>query len=48
MPDPELVAALSRLLSPLPGVSVKKTETHASFLVGKKCLPLHGVAARVV
>jgi predicted DNA-binding protein (MmcQ/YjbR family) len=36
MPDPELVAAISALLSPLAGVSEKKTATHATFLVGKK------------
>jgi len=36
MPDPELVVALSKLLAPLPGVAEKRTETHATFLVGKK------------
>jgi hypothetical protein len=36
MSDPELVAAISRLLSSLDGVSEKKSGTHASFLVGGK------------
>jgi len=36
MPEPELVIALSKLLMPLPGVSEKKTETHATFLVNDK------------
>jgi hypothetical protein len=36
MPEPELVIALSKLLMPLLGVSEKKTETHATFLVNDK------------
>jgi hypothetical protein len=36
MAKPDLVAAISSLLSSLPGVTVKKTEIHATFFTGKK------------
>jgi hypothetical protein len=36
MADPKLIATLSSLLGPLPDVSEEKTETHATFLIGKK------------
>jgi predicted DNA-binding protein (MmcQ/YjbR family) len=36
MADPKLIAALSSLLAPLPDVAEEKTETHATFLTGKK------------
>ena len=36
MADPRLIAALSSLLRPLPDVTEEKTETHATFLIGRK------------
>jgi hypothetical protein len=36
MADPRLIAILSSLLGPLPAVTEEKTETHATFLTGKK------------
>jgi hypothetical protein len=36
MPDADLVAALSKLLATLPGVTAEKTLTHATFLINKK------------
>ena len=36
MADPKLIAALSSLLAPLPDVREEKSETHATFLTGKK------------
>jgi hypothetical protein len=34
--DPKLIATLSSLLSSLPDIAEEKTETHATFLTGKK------------
>ncbi len=36
MPDPALVAALSKLLAPIPGVVEEKSENHVSFTANKK------------
>jgi hypothetical protein len=36
MSDPDLIAALSKLLATLPGIAEEKTATHATFLTGKK------------
>ena len=36
MSDPELVAAISKLLAAVPGVTEEKTDSHATFLAGKK------------
>jgi hypothetical protein len=36
MADPRLIAVLSSLLRPLPDVTEEKTETHATFLIGRK------------
>lgn len=36
MSDPELVAAISKLLAAVPGVTEKKTDSHVTFLAGKK------------
>lgn len=36
MPDPELVAAMSKLLGGLPGVTEKRTSVHVTFYTGKK------------
>ena len=36
MADPRLIAILSSLLGPLAEVTEEKTETHATFLIGKK------------
>lgn len=36
MSDPDLVVAVSKLLAPLPGVTEKKTESHATFLIDNK------------
>jgi hypothetical protein len=36
MPDADLVATISKLLSSLPGVTEEKTENHATFLTNKK------------
>src|SRR5260370_36614560 len=34
MPDPDLIAALFKLLATLPGIAEEKTATHATFLTG--------------
>jgi hypothetical protein len=36
MSDPVLVTAISRLLAPLPSITEEKTQTHATYFVGKK------------
>ncbi len=36
MPDPVLVAALSKLLAPLPSITEERTQTHATYFIGKK------------
>ena len=36
MPDPDLVATLSQLLTALPDVSEVRTENHGTFLINKK------------
>jgi len=36
MPDADLVAAVSKLIAALPGVTEVKTPIHATFLTGKK------------
>jgi predicted DNA-binding protein (MmcQ/YjbR family) len=36
MPEPDLIVALSSLLSALPGVAEEKTATHATFTTNKK------------
>src|SRR6266567_5905248 len=36
MPEPDLIAALSKLLATPPGIAEEKTATHATLLTGKK------------
>jgi hypothetical protein len=52
MADAKLIATLSSLLAPLPDVAEEKTETHATFLTGKKVFAFtrssgHGVALKL-